>query len=1163
MNLFLRKTCQQSARRSACLLLALGLSATTGLGAGTWWETKLEESETYNKQVEKAHEAVCAANPGWKEFKPLVVALVGSEKLAKPLAVPLVGSDMPVPVRVNMSGIRKVWIGSLNRGTIYCGNPVWVDANGNKTPVTGAQPSVILMGPRSDPLGAPYMGDSTTNDVDMAIKNNAISFHADDGKPWKPFNVRSKEYSFGIVFDNSQALFEVPAGTEWFETEVAISGASNSFGHFVVDLESKRALVASCKEAEGKIDEEIERKFNTHQDMCEQFLERAKGFWSAGEGIRIPFDVPTMIKRYSAASPPDLSQKLPKINSSSPSENLAHVRSLFYLDQARQRIDLCRKTADLVTRDGGDVSWAKGEIDALEAKVSSSLEASTQDGSALFGEVFRLRRKILFAHPSLQFQTLLINKNPPTRFNHDCDQYLGRHSRIGEGPTLLTGWQGEHPQERVLLKDRMPPGAFSRPHLSPDGTKFVFAYADHSPNNRKFIRYFLYEAAIDGSWVRQLTGTPRDLLKTRDDRQTVMIEDADPCYLPDGGIVFVSTRAQDFGRCHGGRYAPGLELYRCDKDGNDIRILSYGIENENTPSVLNDGRIIYTRWEYVDRHQIFFHKLWTTRPDGTGVAGYYGYDTIYPLMIAESHAIPGSQKIVATAQAHHSFTTGTLIVIDVQKGENGPEPVTRLTPEVKYPESNESDGKPGQFSSPFPLNENLYFASYSPGYIWQGYSMPSTGRCIMLVDTLGGREPIYRDPDSSSFSPTPVVPQKQAPILPSMLPETQESNTGIYAVQNVNLTRNDPEGLLKPGQIKALRFNQLYVKPAASNAPLNSVVSVGLAKRILGTVPVADDGSVVVRVPAGVPLQIQALDKNGMAVMTERSFHYLHAGEYRGCVGCHADSKGAPPTVKGTMMMSKPMELIPPAGPDYPGGFSFQKTVQPVLDHYCISCHGLGEKEPEKGGNLVAEKNGTFSKSYLALVGYTNPIGHILFTTGIEKNISRPMDYYAHGSRLGKMLLAGHQNVSLPREDFQRIINWLDLNSVAYGDSSFNRIESANVDREKEKALREAVKSRFGESFAKQPYHALVNPANPDESRLLMAPLATKAGGWEQIPNGWASKQDPDYKRFHDMVVATIVPVGQDISGTCGHDEQHCSCGGCWVRENKLNIPPLTATPIK
>jgi hypothetical protein len=1103
------------------VFVTVAVSAATRLFAATWWQAQLDQIEAFNRQTTESREAMRAANPGWQTFKTV--------------SLPLDCEQESVPVRVPLAGIRKVWIGSFGRGQAYIGEPVWVDAKGNRAPVLIA-------------TNAPLAG-----------KPNSLTVR-EAGKRKHTLRGGSKtEFAYGYLFNECQAQVDVPEGTQGFEASAGQNNPNNkrTTVHLAFELESRLAGAEARNETAHAIRADIARQFNTPQEIAEQLLEQRDGIWG-GNGVSA--DLRALIDRYTSACPPGLREKAQKLRPHSP-ENLAKVRALYYLEQARQRLELCRKTADLVAREGGAVPWAEAETATLSNKVESACAAEPAGETGLFGEAFRLRRKILFAHPKLAFEKLLINKNAPTMYSHNCDQYLGRHSRIGEGPAVLTQWQSDRPQERVLLQDRLPPGAFYRPHLHPDASKFVFAYADHTTNNPFFFRYFLYEAAIDGSLVRQLTGTPRDRLETVNGRSTVMVEDSDPCYLPDGGIVFVSTRAQNYGRCHGGRYTPAWMLYRCDQDGNAIRQLSYGIENETTPTVLNDGRILYTRWEYVDRHEMEFHKLWWKRPDGTAVSHYYGNDTIYPLMISEARAIPGSQKIVASGVAHHSFHTGTMIEIDVQKGENGPEPVTRITPERRFPESNEPGG-PGQFSTPFPLTENLFFATYSPNNIpFQGTVPDATGYLIMLVDTAGGREPIYRDPDTSCFSPQPVVPRPMPPIIPSMLPEHPESETGIYAVQNVNLTRNDPDGVLKPGQIKYLRFNRIYVKPTASNAGLNCRVGVGLAKRILGTVPVADDGSVVVRVPAGVPLQIQALDENGLAVMTERSFHYLHTGERRGCVGCHAESHASPPD-NPTLLMRKPAELVPPAGPQYEGGFSFVRTVQPVLDRYCIRCHGLGEGQPPNGVSLIGVQQGSFSQSYMTLARYTNPIGLKSETHGEEKNISRPMDYYAHGSRLGRMLLNNHQKVNLPREDFQRLIDWLDLNTQANGDSSFNRIEHARIEGAKERELREAVKARFGEALAKQPYYALANIANPDESRLLMAPLAKEAGGWGQLDKGWASKDDPEYKRFRDLIAATIVPLPPDIDGTCGRDNA-CACNDCWIRLNKLNVPPLAATPIK
>ena len=833
-------------------------------------------------------------------------------------------------------------------------------------------------------------------------------------------------------------------------------------------------------------------------------------------------------------------------------------------------MDLARRTLAFVEKTGPRPEFAR-ELAALQQRCDSVRtppqpppakaqgQAGNQAGEAdvakhrlearvtLLEDIRALRRRIIFSHPLLSFDRLLINKNPPTTFNHNCDQYQGRHSRVGDGPTILENWKTQ-PRETVLLKGKMPLGAYAKLDLSWDARKFLFAFANHTPKEKNQYRFFIYEAAIDGSGVRQLTGTPRDPFATWMNRATVLIEDNDPCYLPDGGIAFVSTRSQNFGRCHGGRYTPAFLLFRADGDGANIRQLSWGEANEDEPSVLHDGRIIYTRWEYVDRHEMEFHKLWTTRPDGTAATNFYGNDTIYPLMIAEALAIPGSQKIVATGMAHHSFTHGTIMEIDPNKGDNGPEPVARITPEIRYYESDER-GKfsPGSYASPYPLSEDLFLAAHSLEFPAQKGGILPNSFGIYLVDTLGGRELIFSDSNSSCFSPIPVAPRAMPPALPSTLPPAPVAATGTYLIQDVYLTRNDPQGLIKRGDIKFLRFNELINKPAAGSARLSAPVPNALPKRILGTIPVNPDGSVAAIVPSGIPLQIQALDQNGMAILTERSLHYLQPGEVRSCVGCHEPSGSAPPNAR-VISKSQPKALTPPVGPSYAGGLSFPRTVQPVLDRYCISCHGLDGKT-EKNLSLLGTHQGGYTQAYLALVPFTKTIGNIRTSHGLEKNISRPKDYYAHGGQLGPLLLANHAKVNLDKASFARIVDWLDMNAQCYGDYSFNRIENRGSVSAAEKALREYIRARFGPALASQPYAALVNVGQPDESRILKAPLAITSGGWGQIKEGsWPRTDDPDFQKAKQLVEASIAPMqAHDLAGTCGRVP--CICGSCWVRE--------------
>jgi hypothetical protein len=765
------------------------------------------------------------------------------------------------------------------------------------------------------------------------------------------------------------------------------------------------------------------------------------------------------------------------------------------------------------------------------AALAGAIAAERSDGDKIlqvFKELKSIRRRILFTHPALAFENILINRNPPTSFSHNSDQHLGRHVRFGPGLTVLNGWKTKNPKPVSILAGKLPAGATRSPDVHFDGKKVIFAFAPKLADPLKQ-RYFLYEAAIDGSWVRQLTGTGRDKLETSGNRATVIIEDNDPCYLPDGGIAFVSTRCQSFGRCHAGRYSPAWVLYRADAKGDNIRQLSYNNENEYEPAVLNDGRIVFCRWEYTNRSELYYHMLWTTRPDGTGVAAYYGADTVSPFMVSEAAAIPGTNKSVATATAHHSFTTGTLLVIDPAKGENGEEPLTHLTPEIPYPES---QGRPRiTYSHPYPITDKLFLVSRAeyPVSDFQGTLSPPNKRAIYLLDTFGGLERIYEDPAVASFSPIPVCKRKRPPVLPSMLPEATKGKEATVFVQNVYLTRNDPDGLIKPGSIKAIRVNAIGVQPRAKRSPLHPLVGVEIPKKVLGTVPVNADGSAFFKVPAGVSLQLQTLDANGMAIMTERSFFYMQPGEFRSCTGCH-EKPGAVSSSVAATRKRQPLALTPPVGPKYPGGLSYARTVQPVLDRYCISCHGLDKTEkkvnlihqPSKGWRATAP-SALYSRG-------RHYIGYLRYTRSAASNSSRPYDYFAHANPVAHMLLKNHGKTNMDRQSRQRIFDWMDVNAQVYGDLFPNKVDQRLVAPAGLKALRAYITSVFGEKIAKQPARALINVAQVDESRILMAPLATGAGGWGQMKPQWKSKKDAGYLKMLDLVKRCIVSVVNENS---------------------------------
>ena len=827
----------------------------------------------------------------------------------------------------------------------------------------------------------------------------------------------------------------------------------------------------------------------------------------------------------------------------------------YYLAHAQQRLELARKTLEFVQQTVHRPKMAAA-LQTLEERIDrAAQDRASSAGRDLFAQVTELRRRIIFSHPALDFDRLLLTKRPPPALSAPGDNYYGLNNGTGPGLVILDQWKTERPSETVLLEGRLPLGCAMHPDLSFDGKRVVFAYADHT-RPRDLWQFFLYEIHVDGTGLRRITGGDDDPLAGAGGRMTVLCEDYDPCYLPDGGFAFISTRNQGGVRCHnGGRYCPTYLLYRCDADGSNVRQISFGEANEWDPIVIPDGRILWTRWDYINRPVIPTLGLWTIGPNGAAASHYFGNYTPNPCRICQPRPIPGSHKIVATTAGHHTMHAGSLILVDRQIAEDGLDAITRLTPEANFPES-EADSQVS-FSTPYPLSEDLFLAAYCPDpYPGSMAHLPRHNSYgIYLVDTLGGRELIYRDPKISCFAPMPVRPRPMPPVLSSPAPGEAAKAKGVFYLQDVY---QGMQGVPR-GTIRRLRVNELIPQPT-QRVPYSSAVRFEVLKRVVGTVPVDESGSVAFEAPAGVPLQFQALDRNGMAVMTMRTFTHLQPGEQASCVGCHEPRTSSPVIRRSPTTEQVVLKLEPPAGPQYQGGLSFAKTVQPVLDRYCIGCHGLKETAGEIDllGTIDATEQNvakTFqqllpSAAYASLTRDGRLVKIAQY--GRETWYSQPKDYFAHGGTLAELLLKGHERVDLDPESRRRIIDWLDLNAPFYGTYSWNKDEWRRPDPEGEKALRAHIRQRFGDELAGQPFAALVNVALPGESRILKAPLALEAGGWGQIEHGgWKSSDEPDYRKMRQLMHAAIQPLSyHDIAGTCGRDED-CKCLSCWVRKVK------------
>ena len=837
--------------------------------------------------------------------------------------------------------------------------------------------------------------------------------------------------------------------------------------------------------------------------------------------------------------------------------------SAFWRGAAVEALSLAESTLEFVGQSVPCPAIAS-ELAALRLDLSHT--GVDTDWMSFYLRVRRLRRRAILSHPLLQFERLLVNRRPPPVISHMVDQYLGRWSRPGPGLTVLTDWR-RTPRASPLIRPSLPTGSALHPDLSFDATRVIFSYCDHTvpelteeetrgveaamgvgglfplvkaAGRRRFV---IYEACIEDGVVRRLTGGPDDPHETQDGRRTVLVEDFDPCYLPGGGFAFVSTRCQSFGRCHWGRYTPTFVLYRADGDGSGIRRISYGELNEWDPAVLEDGRLLFARWDYVNRHNTFFQSLWTGRPDGTAVAHFYGNNSRNPCMTSEARAVPGLRQVVCTATAHHSYTAGSIILVDPDRGQDGLDPIERITPAVRFPET--EAWSRGSYATPFALSRDLFLAAYSPDRLpasWEPKNAPRlNGYGIYLVDTLGGRELIYRDPAMSSFAPIPIRPRPTPPVLSDSGGRTGEQ-TGVFVLQNAERGSDGQEA--ESGTVRRLRVVQLHPQPAAG-APPRSIVGDELVKSVVGTTEIGPNGSAAFEAPAGVALMFQLLDRNGMAVMTMRGQTHLQPGETLACIGCHEPRQSAPPPA--VPIGGRVRKLDPPAGSDYPGGFSFVRTVQPVLDRYCIGCHGIRTKEADL--SLLGTPTARFNVAYDALVGREGMVA--LMHANRETDVSTPGDYYARRGRLASHLLGPHgKRVVLDRESFQRIVDWLDLNAQYYGDYSWDRPERHPPVAEGERELRRHVEARCGAchaGLAAQPLAALVNLAMPEESRVVKAPLARAGGGWEACTGIVWPEGARGHVRMLEKARAVVGPTGASgVAGCCGLTP--CRCGGCWVR---------------
>jgi hypothetical protein len=605
---------------------------------------------------------------------------------------------------------------------------------------------------------------------------------------------------------------------------------------------------------------------------------------------------------------------------------------------------------------------------------------------------------------------------------------------------------------RLLAPQSPLHGSFWRPDLSYDGRKVLFCFKPHNEKS-----FHLYEIGLDGSGLVQLTDGPYD--------------DLDPIYLPDDQhVVFSTTRGNTYVRCMPPTNA--FVLARCERDGSDVYLISANNEPDYLPSVMNDGRVIYTRWEYTDKPLWRAQKLWTVNPDGTQVSTFWGNQSVWPDLLKDARAIPGSRRVMFTGSAHHDWFSGSVGIIDPDDGFNFPDGLTKITADTPWPESGNGPVDP------------IESAEYHPSGVYRGYYSPyplserdflvsaeRNGKFVLyLMDTAGNRELIYEGADNV-FHAMPIRARPKPPLIADRVAwpsESQRLEPQGGVIFSGDVYRGVPPEMR--GKARSLRilnidpktYTYWYKRPYISTGPVVSEVQSDGVKRILGTVPIEADGSVAFRAPAGVALHFQLLDENGRALQTMRSFVGLMPGERRGCLGCHESHSRAPAhDALGVAGAAEPRTIAPPPW----GGetVSFARFVQPVLDRYCVRCHQ--GQDPAQVPPDLTDRPGflEFSEPYMLLTGRPTwgspyqrpadpPAGFGIADTILVEGFStvdpqayvtpRPMTALSYRSRLVEIASSGrHYDVKVDSLSLARLIAWVDAMCPYSGSEEIRRID--------------------------------------------------------------------------------------------------------------------------
>ncbi|MHB1307552.1 MAG: HzsA-related protein [Limisphaerales bacterium] len=648
--------------------------------------------------------------------------------------------------------------------------------------------------------------------------------------------------------------------------------------------------------------------------------------------------------------------------------------------------------------------WVAGFLSVAAANADPAIAATNTVNLAELPSAAPVREQpILFV---VRHQYAPDHHNTATFFPKAKTEYNDGSFTPGGALKVLDLAQGG----RVKTLIEVPEGVVRDPEVHFDGRRIVFSMRRNAADS-----YHLYEINADGSGLRQLTFAEE-------------VDDLDPLYLPDDRIVFASTREPKYCMCN--RHLTA-NLYRMDSDGANIHQIGKSTLFEGHPALLPDGRILYDRWEYVDRNFGDAQGLWSVNPDGTGHAVYWGNNTPSPGAVIDARSVPGTALTVCVFGSCHDRPWGALALVDRSLGLDGRAPVVRTWPasaielvkDTGWEVFDAFTAVPLKYEDPYPLDDRFVLAARM---------LKQNGPTgIFLLDTQGD-DVLLHSEDPGCFDPMPLAPRPRPPVIPER--RDFANGEGVFYVADVYegaTMRGVPRGTVKSLRVVESPEKRSWTIPSwggqGQEAPAMNWHDFN-NKRILGTVPVEADGSACFSVPADTFVYFQLLDERGLLVQSMRSGALVQSGEYAGCAGCHDNRLAAPPARLAAPLQAlrrPPQRLEGWHGP--PRLFNYLAEVQPVFDRHCVRCHDF-DQVGESKVILAGDRDLVFNASYNEL--WRKKLIHAIGAGPAEIQSARA--WGSSRSRLLEFLDSRHYEVALSPEEFDRLVTWIDLNAPYY-----------------------------------------------------------------------------------------------------------------------------------